>query len=351
MKEKKQPLFSIIMPCYNSGGYVDRAIQSCIKQSYENWELIVVNDGSTDNTVDIIAEYMAQDSRIHLLSKENGGYVSAVNFGLNYVNGLYFMFLGSDDELSSTLFGELCDIVDYENTPDMIGFSTLIIDPDGNERYDYSSKFKNVAFGYDTTIKAFSEKYPEESSIFFIRDTSKLFKSDLLGDLRYFGKKGMDADGIFSLLFTHKATSFLCVPTLGYIWHIRNNSVSRHKQDTETRIDRINNWIEYGNVLMQQYDAELITKQEKQYLKKQFLFHFTFKIVYLSTKTRKVGLLEHPKSFLLSIIDYFDCEKTKEMDVFLNHIFFWGGYVSAYNFKKKAKKHIKKICELRNIII
>lgn len=107
----KGMLYSVIMPCYNSADYVERAIQSCIEQTYDNWELVIINDGSTDSTVDIVNSYMQNDNRISLFSKENGGYVSAVNMGLECVNGDYFMLLGSDDELKPELFLELNDII------------------------------------------------------------------------------------------------------------------------------------------------------------------------------------------------------------------------------------------------
>ena len=336
-------LFSVIMPCYNSADYVERAIQSCIEQSYTNWELIVVNDGSTDNTVDIIKSYMQMDDRIQLFSKENGGYVSAVNEGLEHISGEYFLLLGSDDELDPVLFSELSNRIEDGKNIDLVGFGTLIVDSNGNQKYDYLSKFENVTKERDISFKSFTERHPTESRMFFVRDTSRLFKRDLLGDLRYFGKSGMDADGVFSMLFAHKASSFICVPTIGYIWHVREGSVSRRKHSIDTKIDRIKTWMKYGKVLMEQYSAELITQQEKKYLLEQFLFHFDFKVICLSCMDWPFNIVQESKLFLTSLIEWFGCEKSKDLSFFFKHPFIWGMYVSVYNMKKQSKKRLKLI--------
>ena len=104
-----KPFFSIIMPCYNSESYVDSAVQSIIGQTYDNWELIAINDGSTDRTPEILNNYAEKDARIRVLSKDNGGYCSAVNMGLDYVSGTYFMFIGSDDGLSKSALESIFD--------------------------------------------------------------------------------------------------------------------------------------------------------------------------------------------------------------------------------------------------
>ena len=116
--------YSIIMPCYNSESYVKKAVDSVLMQTYKKWELIAINDGSYDNTLPILQSYAKADPRIRLFSKENGGYVSAVNYGLDYVKGDYFMFLGSDDQLSPDLLQTICEMISDE-TPDLIGFETM----------------------------------------------------------------------------------------------------------------------------------------------------------------------------------------------------------------------------------
>lgn len=83
------------MPAYNSGKYITEAIHSVLDQSYSNWELLIINDGSIDNTEDIIKEIT--DPRIHYFYKKNGGVSSARNLGLIKMKGDYFCFLDADD--------------------------------------------------------------------------------------------------------------------------------------------------------------------------------------------------------------------------------------------------------------
>ena len=90
-------LVSIIIPCYNAEKYIAETIQSVINQTYKNWELIVVNDGSTDNSPDIIKEFVANDNRITFIDKPNSGVSDSRNKGLAKAKGAYIAFLDADD--------------------------------------------------------------------------------------------------------------------------------------------------------------------------------------------------------------------------------------------------------------
>jgi len=92
------PLVSVIMPVYNAEKYVASSIQSVINQSYQSWELLIINDGSTDNSESIILKI--QDDRIHYLNQQNQGVSAARNVGLRNMNGDYFCFLDADDLLA-----------------------------------------------------------------------------------------------------------------------------------------------------------------------------------------------------------------------------------------------------------
>lgn len=91
---KKNPLVSIVIPVYNGGEYLQVAIDSALAQTYKNIEVIVVNDGSTDNTEQICLSY---GNKIRYYSKENGGVADAVNFGISKMYGEYFSWLSHDD--------------------------------------------------------------------------------------------------------------------------------------------------------------------------------------------------------------------------------------------------------------
>ncbi|MFM4746783.1 glycosyltransferase family 2 protein [Aeromonas veronii] len=90
-------LVSIIMPCYNGGEYICQAIESVVSQTYDNWELIIVDNGSEDDSIHKITKFCAVDSRINLFFEESKGAASARNKGIDESNGSYLAFLDSDD--------------------------------------------------------------------------------------------------------------------------------------------------------------------------------------------------------------------------------------------------------------
>lgn len=97
-------LVSIIIPCYNQGKYLNEALESVYNQTESDWECIIIDDGSTDNTKDIGCLWQEKDNRFKYFYKINGGVSSARNFGLNVAVGKYIQFLDCDDVLDSLKF-------------------------------------------------------------------------------------------------------------------------------------------------------------------------------------------------------------------------------------------------------
>lgn len=91
------PFFSVIVPVYNVQEYIGKCLQSVVKQSFTDFEIIVVNDGTLDSSLEICEEFQAKDSRVRVFSKLNGGSSSARNYGFNVATGEYIIYLDSDD--------------------------------------------------------------------------------------------------------------------------------------------------------------------------------------------------------------------------------------------------------------
>lgn len=102
-------LISVIVPIYNSENYLHRCIDSILIQSYTNFELLLIDDGSKDNSGCICEEYALKDSRVRVFHKENGGVSSARNLGLDNVNGEWVTFVDSDDWVSENYFSLFCN--------------------------------------------------------------------------------------------------------------------------------------------------------------------------------------------------------------------------------------------------
>ena len=111
-----QPLVSVIVPCYKQAHLVSQTLDSVLNQSYKNWECIVVNDGSPDNTSEVVNKYVSKDSRFHLLEQENQGLAMSRNNGIRASNGKYILPLDSDDLIEPTYIEKAVKY--HEENPD-----------------------------------------------------------------------------------------------------------------------------------------------------------------------------------------------------------------------------------------
>lgn len=150
-------LISVIVPIYNVEKYIEKGVMSIINQTYDNIEIILVDDGSKDNSSLIIDDLAKNDNRIKVIHKKNGGVSSARNVGLNNSNGKYIVFIDGDDYIES-------DYIEY--------FYNLI------KKNDYDLAFNCKCFDLTNTTKIISDNYKEYSS------------SDVIYDI-YIGKIGV----------------------------------------------------------------------------------------------------------------------------------------------------------------
>ena len=114
------PKVSVIVPVYNVEQYVEKCLETLVNQTIEDIEIIVVNDGSTDNSKNIIKKYVEKyPKKVIYLEKENGGLSDARNYGIPYANGEYIAFLDSDDYIVLDTYKEMYKIAKKENS-DMV---------------------------------------------------------------------------------------------------------------------------------------------------------------------------------------------------------------------------------------
>lgn len=130
---RSQPLVSIVMPAWNRQDLIRLAIESVIAQTYQKWELLVVDDGSTDNTVDVVRGYVSKDSRVKIFTPGRGGVCKARNHGIEKANGKWVAFLDSDNEWTPDyLFGSIASL---EEKNANVAYSAIEMNNKGNIRY------------------------------------------------------------------------------------------------------------------------------------------------------------------------------------------------------------------------
>lgn len=120
------PLISVIVPVYRAEAYLSRCLSSLCTQTYPEWEAICIDDGSPDNSLDILRDYAARDTRIRVLHQENQGVSAARNAGLDQVQGKYFCMLDADDEFEPRYLAELVEPVLKEEADCVVSGFTYI---------------------------------------------------------------------------------------------------------------------------------------------------------------------------------------------------------------------------------
>lgn len=114
-----KPLISIIIPVYNTEAYIGKCLESVLNNTYQNLQVICVNDGSTDRSLSVLNEYSNNDPRVVVLDKKNGGVSSARNTGLEYATGEFISFIDSDDVILPDYYEFLMEIM-LDNQADII---------------------------------------------------------------------------------------------------------------------------------------------------------------------------------------------------------------------------------------
>ena len=117
------PFFSIVIPAYNRADFIRETISSVINQTFRDWECIVVDDGSTDNTKEVIKELMIEDARIHYVFQNNAERSAARNNGIKHASGKYICFLDSDDLFKENHLQVISDEIIKTNNENVIYFT------------------------------------------------------------------------------------------------------------------------------------------------------------------------------------------------------------------------------------
>ena len=133
MNTEKSPLISVIVPVYKVEEYLPACLDSLLAQTYRNFELLLVDDGSPDNCPALCDEWARKDNRIKALHKPNGGLSDARNYGLDHAQGDYVIFVDSDDFwVGKDCLGNLMNVVDANPECDFIGFNCSYFYSDTN---------------------------------------------------------------------------------------------------------------------------------------------------------------------------------------------------------------------------
>lgn len=213
----KEPLISIIIPVYNTEKYLEHCLDSVINQTYKNLEIILIDDGSNDNSGLICEDYKKKDNRISVLHKQNEGVSKTRNIGLKIFKGEYVSFVDSDDYISNNFVKHMYNLINKYNAD----FSVCSYCHIYNGIVSKKVIFNDCVFSDDAVF---------HHNTFQNYMGYKLFKRSLVLNSRFKDDIGLSEDSIFVrelLLKTHK---IVFTSKIYYFYVMNPNSIS-HSRD------------------------------------------------------------------------------------------------------------------------
>lgn len=325
----KQPAISIIVPVYNAEKYLRRCIDSIISQSFTNFELILVDDGSSDHSPQICDEYASRNNRIKLIHKKNAGVSAARNDGLDIAQGEFITFVDSDDWVNEDYLSTLLQYKQY----DIVFFSHRLIFEDG-----YSSEFRfedregvsNAIWDIVADLKKNSTKWN-----FFGYTWNKMFRNQIIknNNIRFVDKLRVSEDEVYTLDYCTHAQSIKVLPVCVYNYRVLDTGLTATK----------NSAVEYG-ILADSYIA--ILEREKNPL--IYDVYITDVTVCIYTAAMGQNSLCYAYSKLKQIKSFLGKEYVTKLNSGKMHLFvslpiiaemlWWVGYRVKMNMVKLIKR-------------
>lgn len=223
------PRVSIIIPVYNADRYLASCLDSVLNQTFQDYEVLLIDDGSTDESGRICDEYEKKDTRIRAFHKKNGGVSSARNLGLDHVSGEFFTFLDSDDELNADTLESVVQLTNAHPNVDLIDFPIFHYNSSGDDG-------KLVAVNEECMIRGDKEKtqywfyYPRFESC------GRLYRKDKAEGLRFNANLKVGEDTVFFMSYYMNCDECIATPNGRYNYLYRDGS-AMNRMDDETWIN------------------------------------------------------------------------------------------------------------------
>ena len=240
-------LISVIVPVYNTKDYLDRCVQSIINQTYHNLEIILVDDGSTDDSGKKCDSWASKDNRIHVIHQKNAGVSAARNAGIEFAHGEYIGFVDSDDYIHEQMYSLLIQAARVNKSAISCCDICTVRD---NEEKSKQSDLKNGFITHDEIVKGFL--FDEKIKGLMYGIYNKIYKKELFKQLR-FEKLSMGEDILFSMQVIQNCTGIYYQNKPLYFYCIRENSAMT-SAFSKKRFDYVEAALKIEAICKQHYD-------------------------------------------------------------------------------------------------
>ncbi len=309
------PKVSIIVPVYNVENYLRECLDSLINQTFEDFEIICVNDGSSDSSLDILNEYASNDNRIRIITQENAGPSNARNNGLDNAAGDYIYFMDSDDILDLNAIKELYDLA-VEKDLDLVIFKLISFDDETKEQFT-SNYYEMEFLTKSVPDKVFShgDLTPQDVYKIAVSPPGKLFRRDLIGDLRF--PEGLlfeDNPFFVECMFKAKRVYF-------YDKYLYNRRIRRNSITTSYNKDNMD-FIPISNMLIDLTKQYGLYDEYKEGLFEKILTNIYLRFSQIGDEYKEEFFKRIQKDFLAKKDEYDNDESLQNSDERLKEIFY-----------------------------
>lgn len=288
--------FSIIIPVYNVEDYIDECLESILEQTYKNYEVILIDDGSTDRSGQICERYAMKDTRIHVYHQTNSGLSEARNTGIRKAIGEYILFIDSDDYIAERSLGRIYDLISaQEEQADLVFLTTKAffagkmatplvdgLDPEqinGKTKDDVMYHLSAVSkFPASACAKAVRRGFIEENDLYFTRG---IVSEDIDWCIAVFNNAKRFCCGVFDYYYYRKGrlNSITNTKTNNYIksyMYMYDKWASRDETKTEYQ-KVINSFFAYEYLILLCIFSRLDRAKRKEYARAVKAYQWTLK--------------------------------------------------------------------------
>ena len=287
---------SVVVPVYNTSIYLKECLESLIGQTYKDLEIICINDGSTDNSLEILKEFQKKDNRIKIITQENQGLSTARNKGISEAKGEYISFIDSDDWIDLNFYEKLINALEEQNAD--IAAGNII-----RTRKTYSKP--RVKYEKQIVAETFEEKIKLCNIPKCCYVWNKIYKSSIVKNFPF--KTGAYfEDVLWTPLILKNSNKMICIPDINYYYRANASSIVKKKQTPKKQQDAyfakkfLINFLKENNIELSKkqktivkslkYFKNILLLRIKEYENTQIYYLFGFLPIF--KKTLKTPLIK-----------------------------------------------------------
>lgn len=230
-----QPVLSVIIPVYNCENYLEKCLESIINQTFKEIEIILIDDGSTDKSYEIMKKYSDKDKRITIITRENSGPAATRNYGINIAKGRYIGFVDSDDYIEYDMYKNLIDIaIEKDSEIAMCNYKNIYVNDETSNIvcHGLKEKFLYDKSGIESNI---IRKLTGMCNYGFFSLWNKIYLREWLLETKIEMDESREhgEDWWFNINLYMKLNKFVCIDYVGYNYIHRNNNSLMNKYREE----------------------------------------------------------------------------------------------------------------------